>query len=117
ADGQKPAALVMTCSDSRVLPHLLMDADPGDIFVLRNAGNLIPAAPELSGELATIEFALVELGIQDIVICGHSNCGAMKGLLARGQVGNAMPFVEDWLRHATRTGEIMQEKYSHLCGA
>src|SRR3954470_2433402 len=81
--GQSPLALFITCSDSRIDPNLLTQTEPGELFVLRNAGNIVPphgTAP--GGEAATIEFAVLQLGIKAIVVCGHSRCGAMKGLLA-----------------------------------
>jgi carbonic anhydrase len=116
ANGQKPATLFVTCSDSRVNPNLFTQTEPGEIFVLRNAGNLIPPAPFEGGEIATIEFAVVALGIQDIIICGHSDCGAMKGLSDPGMVKETMPTVHRWLRHADRTAQIMQKEYQHLQG-
>lgn len=114
ANGQKPMALFVTCSDSRIDPHLLTQTDPGDIFVLRNAGNIIPAAPHVGGEAATIEFAVQKLGIRDIVVCGHSNCGAMSGLLNPAAVEGEMPAVKQWLGHAERTADIMRTEYTHL---
>jgi carbonic anhydrase len=116
ASEQRPGALFITCSDSRVNPNLLTQTEPGEIFVLRNAGNLIPAAPHGGGEVATIEFALVALGIQDIVICGHSDCGAMKGLIDPTSVETSMPMVNRWLCHARRTSDIIHSEYKHLKG-
>src|SRR5688572_20734265 len=86
AEGQFPEALFITCSDSRVIPALITGARPGEIFELRNAGNIVPPHDEhgaASGEAATIEYALEVLGVQDVVVCGHSHCGAM-GALKRG---------------------------------
>jgi carbonic anhydrase len=116
ANGQKPGALFITCSDSRVNPNLLTQTEPGEIFILRNAGNIIPPAPVDGGEIATIEFALVALGIQDIIVCGHSDCGAMKGVIAPGNVETAMPTVHRWLRYAHRTRDIIESEYKHLKG-
>ena len=80
--GQNPETLFITCSDSRIDPNLLTQSQPGDLFILRNAGNIVPShgAP-YGGEVATIEFAVGGLYVKDIIICGHSHCGAMKGLL------------------------------------
>lgn len=117
AQGQKPAALFITCSDSRINPNLLTQTDPGDLFVLRNAGNIIPAAPTAcGGEIATIEFAIVALGIRDVIVCGHSDCGAMKGLMDPDAMSPDMPSVTAWLEHARRTAEIIDSEYGHLTG-
>ncbi|MFD3807243.1 carbonic anhydrase [Streptomyces sp. NPDC058611] len=98
ADGQEPQALVISCSDSRVVPALITGASPGEIFELRNAGNIVPPrwAADASGEVATIEYALTVLGIRDIVICGHSHCGAMDAL-ASGRDLSLLPGVDAWL--------------------
>ncbi|MFE9770728.1 carbonic anhydrase [Streptomyces sp. NPDC005931] len=101
AEGQYPEALFITCSDSRVIPALITGARPGELFELRNAGNIVPAygRPGASGEAATIEYALRVLGVQDIVVCGHSHCGAM-GALKSGDDLSALPGVDAWLRLA-----------------
>jgi carbonic anhydrase len=116
AGGQAPAALFLTCSDSRINPNLVTQTEPGEIFVVRNAGNIIPAAPVHGGEIATIEFAVKALGIQDIIVCGHSDCGAVKGLLNPCAVEESMPGVARWLQHARRTVDIMESEYAHLEG-
>lgn len=113
---QSPGALFITCSDSRINPNLLTQTDPGDIFVLRNAGNIVPPDPEHGGEIATIEFAIKALDIKDIIVCGHSDCGAMKGLLDHGKTEACMPSVSRWLHHARRTLDIIEEEYTHLQG-
>lgn len=115
ASGQNPHSLFITCSDSRMMPDLITQAEPGDLFVLRNAGNLIPpngAAPN-SGEAATIEYAVDGLGVQDIIICGHTGCGAMQALLHPEQIGK-MPYVQRWLSHASATREIILSQYENL---
>ena len=98
ADGQYPEALFITCSDSRVIPALITGARPGEIFELRNAGNIVPPYGRhgTSGEAATIEYALEVLGVQDIVVCGHSHCGAMSALQS-GDDLSALPGVDAWL--------------------
>lgn len=99
AVGQFPEALFITCSDSRVIPALITGARPGEIFELRNAGNIVPphdAYGAASGEAATIEYALEVLGVQDIVVCGHSHCGAM-GALKYGADLSGLPRVDAWL--------------------
>lgn len=97
---QRPEVLFITCSDSRVSPELLTQSPPGVLFTLRNAGNIIPPYDGAPGaEAATIEFAVAALGIRDIVVCGHSACGAMRALLAP-EPAAAMPAVRGWLEHA-----------------
>lgn len=99
ADGQSPEALVITCSDSRVDPFLFTNAQPGQLFVLRNAGNLVPKYDGIIGGVtATIEFAVVGLKVPNIIVCGHTGCGAMKGLLHPEELQD-MPLVSDWLNH------------------
>lgn len=99
ASGQAPEALVITCSDSRVDPFLFTHAQPGQLFVLRNAGNLVPRYDGfVGGVTATIEFAVVGLRVPNIIVCGHSGCGAIHGLLHPESIQN-MPHVADWLSH------------------
>jgi carbonic anhydrase len=114
ADGQRPETLFITCSDSRVVPNLLTRTGPGDLFILRNAGNLVPPyGATTCGEAATIEFAVAGLGVQEIVICGHSHCGAMKGLLHPDAVAS-LPAMSSWLGHAATTRRILDDHYGHL---
>ncbi|WP_046500485.1 carbonic anhydrase [Streptomyces odonnellii] len=98
AAGQRPQALFITCSDSRVIPSLITGARPGELFELRTAGNIVPRydVERPSGEAATIEYALRVLGVRDIVVCGHSHCGAV-GALVRGEDLSAVPTVRGWL--------------------
>lgn len=100
AAGQSPEALLITCSDSRIDPYMLTQAQPGQLFELRNAGNLVPRyGGPIGGVTATIEFAVVALEVPNIIICGHSGCGAMAGLLEPNQL-RGMPRVAEWLQHA-----------------
>ena len=100
ADGQNPKALFITCSDSRVVPELLTQQEPGDLFVIRNAGNIVPSyGPEPGGVSATVEYAVSVLKVTDIVICGHSNCGAMAAI-STCQCLDHLPAVAHWLRYA-----------------
>lgn len=116
--GQKPRVLFITCSDSRIDPNLLTQTDIGELFVIRNAGNIIPPYGAANGgEGATIEYAVHALGIEQIVVCGHSHCGAMKGLLQLGQLEAQMPLVYEWLKHAEATRRLVTESYgSHYKG-
>lgn len=102
AEGQSPQVLFITCSDSRVVPALITGARPGELFELRTAGNIVPpfASQHPTSEAATIEYAVEVLGVDDIVVCGHSHCGAV-GALVRGDDLTAVPAVRDWLAHAT----------------
>lgn len=98
AEGQRPSTLFIGCSDSRVVPDVLTDAMPGELFVVRNVGNFIPPYEDDSGYhgvSAAIEFATVVLGVTDIVVCGHSHCGAVRALYE--PVGPATPHVNRWL--------------------
>jgi len=101
--GQRPDALLIACSDSRVVPNLFASSDPGDLFVVRNVGNLVPpcGAPEPGSEgseAAAIEFGLKQLPITDVIVCGHSECGAMIAL-SQGRDGVPSPSLKSWLRH------------------
>ncbi|MEX0675914.1 MAG: carbonic anhydrase, partial [Pirellulales bacterium] len=116
ADGQHPDALFITCSDSRINPNLITQTEPGELFILRNAGNIIPPHGAANGgEGATIEFAVAGLGVQDIIVCGHSHCGVMKGLLHPESLKD-MPTVAAWLSHAEATRRIMRERYGERTG-
>jgi len=110
AEGQSPQVLFITCSDSRVVPALITGARPGELFELRTAGNIVPpyASEHPTGEACTIEYAVEVLGVRDVVVCGHSHCGAV-GALVRGDDLTAVPAVRDWLTHATPRPEGAQE--------
>ena len=99
ASGQNPETLFVGCSDSRIALDLLTQTGPGDLFVCRNAGNIVPPYGEPDAVSASIEYAVCVLGIRDIVVCGHSDCGAMKALV-HPEALEEMPHVRDWLRHA-----------------
>ena len=111
ADRQSPHTLFITCADSRINPNLLTQSNPGEIFILRNAGNIIPSygAP-IGGEAATIEYAVTALEVEHIVVCGHSDCGAMKAILDPKRA-EKMPAVRTWLNHAETTRRIIEENY------
>jgi carbonic anhydrase len=116
AKGQSPRVLVITCSDSRVVPDLILQAAPGELFTIRNAGNLIPAyGASNGGESASLEYAVAALQVEHIVVCGHSQCGAIKALLDPSQT-ERLPVVRDWLKHAETTRRIIAENYAALSG-
>lgn len=115
AAGQRPLALLVTCSDSRVLPDTLMAADPGDLFVARNAGNLVPPPDTPGGEAAAVEYAVEALGVTDLIVCGHYRCGAVKALLHPEEV-DRLPKVAAWLGHAAETRAVMDRDFPGLEG-
>lgn len=97
---QNPKTLFISCSDSRLVPELVTQREPGELFVIRNAGNIVPPfGPEPGGVSASVEYAVMALGVRDIVVCGHSNCGAMSAV-ANCQCLDHMPAVAHWLRYA-----------------
>ncbi|KYF60618.1 carbonic anhydrase [Sorangium cellulosum] len=116
ARGQRPEALFITCSDSRINPNLITQTEPGDIFIVRNVGNIVPPYGASNGsEAAAIEFAVAHLEVKHIIVCGHTLCGAMRGLLDPGSL-EEMPGVKSWLQHAELTRRLVQENYPHIEG-
>ncbi len=106
-EAQAPFAMFIACSDSRVVPELLTLRQPGEIFVVRNVGNIIPSyAPAAGGVSASIEYAVAALGIESIVVCGHSDCGAMKAILREEKL-DEMPAVSSWIKHAGAAKKIV----------
>ncbi|MGI4954290.1 MAG: carbonic anhydrase [Janthinobacterium lividum] len=119
AGGQTPHTLFITCADSRIVPELITQTDPGELFVCRNIGNLVPAYGEmLGGVSAVIEYACVALEVTDIIVCGHSDCGAMKALLTPEDPKlRAMPTVRSWLRNAEAAKSVLAATRPDLQGA
>jgi carbonic anhydrase len=114
AHGQQPLALFITCSDSRIDPSLLTQTEPGELFILRNAGNIVPPhGATCGGEAATIEYAVAVLKVKDVIICGHSLCGAMGAVLHPEQI-DGLSAVRGWLQHAEATSRIIKENYGHI---
>jgi carbonic anhydrase len=100
AEGQTPHTLFITCADSRVVPEMITQTQPGELFVCRNIGNIVPGYGEmLGGVSAVVEYAVMVLGVQHVVVCGHTDCGAMKGLL-NPESTKDLPTVDAWLRNA-----------------
>jgi carbonic anhydrase len=116
-EGQNPHTLFITCSDSRVLAELITQSKPGDLFVVKNVGNIVPPA-SVSGDTnstaAAIEFAVANLRVSDIVICGHSQCGAISAMLGHTQVPKELPHLRDWLKVASPVLEALKKDYPHL---
>lgn len=112
ATRQSPRALFISCSDSRVVPELVTQREPGDLFVIRNAGNIVPSyGPEPGGVSASVEYAVAALRVSDIVICGHSDCGAMTAI-ATCTCLDHMPAVAGWLRYA-ESARVVNEARQH----
>lgn len=127
AAGQRPSALFITCSDSRIVPARITGAQPGELFELRTAGNVVPpyAPDSASGEMATIEYAVLVLRVPHIVVCGHSHCGAITALTTAGAGLDELPALRSWLSTDRNTGSqghggtppdpgVRQESKRHL---
>ncbi len=110
--GQKPDALFIACSDSRVVPNLFASTNPGDVFVLRNMGNLVPPVTSLEDRCAAaaIEFAVLNLKVDDIVVCGHSECGAMQALL-QGAADRTCSCFSSWLQYGKESLRKVKEGF------
>lgn len=110
--GQSPSALFITCSDSRVVPSLMTQTNPGDLFMLRNAGNLVPPYGPMPGaEASAIEYAVEALGVKDIIICGHTRCGAMSAVLDPASL-DRLPATRQWLIYADATRRLVEDHYA-----
>lgn len=117
--GQNPHTLFITCCDSRVLAELITQSEPGDLFVVKNIGNIVPPASAVgstNSTAAAIEFAVQVLGVNDIVVCGHSQCGAMHALVNSEAPIQDMPHVKEWLSVASSVKDVIHKNYSHLKG-
>ncbi len=115
SEGQSPSALMISCADSRVVPEHICQAKPGDLFVCRNAGNIVPPfATQMGGVTSTVEFGVMALGVRDIIVCGHSDCGAMKGLAGDPDKLAGMPNVAAWLRHGAAARQVVDQSYPEL---
>ncbi|MBO3459048.1 carbonic anhydrase [Aetokthonos hydrillicola] len=115
--GQHPRILFITCSDSRITPSLITQTQPGELFIIRNAGNIIPPYGTTNcGEGATVEYAVQALEIKHIIVCGHTHCGAIKGLLHLNSLPQDMPLLYDWLKYAQPTNLRLQQRYQEYEG-
>jgi len=114
ANGQNPEVLFITCSDSRIDPNMLTQTDPGELFICRNAGNVVPPhSNQTGGMTASIEFAVAALGVSDIVVCGHTDCGAMKGAM-QPETLTDLPHVKEWLGHCRAASAVVKERHGEL---
>ncbi|OGL40164.1 MAG: hypothetical protein A3C43_09105 [Candidatus Schekmanbacteria bacterium RIFCSPHIGHO2_02_FULL_38_11] len=113
--GQTPEVLFITCADSRIDPNLVTQSKPGELFIVRNVGNIIPpydAIKDKNSVAAAIEFAVLDLKVTDIIVCGHSNCGAMQALYKDKREFNNMPHLKDWLKIAKPVINAVNTFYS-----
>lgn len=116
-DGQSPDVLFITCSDSRIDPNLVTTSQPGDLFIFRNVGNVVPPhSKETGGTTSAIEYAVAVLGVRHIIICGHTDCGAVTGALNVGEL-KGLPHVKEWLGHCRAAMEVVRERNGLGSGA
>src|SRR5688572_12805738 len=116
-EGQNPHTLFITCSDSRVLAELITQSKPGDLFVVKNVGNIVPPASAVgstNSTAAAIEFAVETLRVDDIVVCGHSQCGAMAALMGGKTQAQTLPHLAGWLELAAPVRRTIETQYGHL---
>ncbi|MBI2378761.1 MAG: carbonic anhydrase [Deltaproteobacteria bacterium] len=115
--GQRPETMFITCSDSRVVPNLITNAAPGELFIVRNVGNLVPSGESgvHGGIAAAIQYAVEVLGVEGIIVCGHTNCGAIEAILHPDRVGH-LGHVARWLAESARIPRLIEERYGHLEG-
>ncbi len=107
--GQSPEALFITCSDSRIETAMITQTDPGELFICRNAGNIVPPhTTHTGGMTASIEFAVAALNVPHIVICGHTECGAMKGAMNPEGL-DALPHVKEWLSYSRAAVSVVEQ--------
>jgi carbonic anhydrase len=114
--GQRPEALFITCADSRIDPCMLTQTKPGELFICRVIGNIVPIYPKtVGGVSATIEYAVGVLGVSDVIVCGHTDCGVIKAVLNR-QALKSLPNVTAWLRHAQSARRAAEKSEGQLAG-
>jgi carbonic anhydrase len=113
--GQQPETLFITCSDSRVVPTLITNAAPGELFIVRNVGNVVPHVDLPGGTAAAIQYAVEVLNVENVIVCGHTQCGALKAILDPASVAH-LEFVKRWLKGTIDVKNVIEEKYAHLTG-
>jgi len=114
-DGQRPETLFITCSDSRVVPNLITNTAPGELFIVRNVGNIVPDVHRgvLGGVSAAIEYAVQVLEVGHVIVCGHTNCGAIDAILHPERVAH-LPFVARWLSESASLPALIEDLYRDL---
>jgi carbonic anhydrase len=111
--GQRPETVFITCSDSRLVPNLITSAPPGELFVIRNAGNIVPHPDLPGGTAASIEFAVEVLEVENLIVCGHTQCGAVDAILSPERAEH-LPYVRRWLSQAASVKRVIDERYPDL---
>ena len=116
-DHQNPIAMFFTCADSRILPNVLMQTGPGEIFTERTPGNIVPRySDHVGGVTASVEFAILALHVPLIIVCGHTDCGVVKAL-AHPERANGMPALQNWMRHAFDSRERLLREHPNVSEA
>ncbi len=117
AEGQRPETLFITCSDSRIVPTLITNAAPGELFIVRNVGNIVPSVSRgvVGGVSAAIEYAVEVLEVGHVIVCGHTHCGAIDAILHPERTAH-LPFVQRWLGEASSLPTVIAERYGELDG-
>jgi carbonic anhydrase len=113
--GQRPETLFITCSDSRVVPNLITNAAPGELFIVRNVGNVVPTLDLPGGNAAAIQYAVEVLNVENVIVCGHTQCGAVQAILDPDSVAH-LEYVRRWISTSIRVKQVIEQKYSHLEG-
>jgi carbonic anhydrase len=113
--GQQPETLFITCSDSRVVPTLITNAAPGELFIVRNVGNVVPHIDLPGGTAAAMQYAVEVLNVENVIVCGHTQCGALKAILDPDSVAH-LDFVKRWVKGTISVKKVIEEKYAHLSG-
>ena len=111
--GQQPETLFITCSDSRVNPNLITNSAPGELFIVRNVGNVVPHMDLPGGTAAAIQYAVEVLNVENIIVCGHTQCGALKAILDPDSVTH-LQYVRRWVESTIDVKNLIDEKYAHL---
>ncbi|MGH7282330.1 MAG: carbonic anhydrase [Polyangiaceae bacterium] len=116
-NGQRPETLFITCSDSRVVPNLITNAAPGELFIVRNVGNIVPSVERgvLGGVSAAIEYAIEVLEVGNIIVCGHTGCGAIDAIVHPERTKH-LPFVSRWLAESEHIPKLIEDRYGALQG-